>query len=83
MPKGFYRVTSGEILPDDLCLSVMTGEWLRFDDPRWTSPATMAEDALMVVRKALHAAAAGQSARSYSISRYEEPPVEDIEPTGH
>lgn len=75
LPVGHYRVDSGPILPDDLCLSVMTGEWLRFDDERWMSPATMAEDAFMVARKARHSVAAGQSSRAYMVQR--ETPVDE------
>lgn len=50
LPVDTVRVCEGEILPTDLCLSVMKGEWLRADDPRWLHPATVAEDAFMVAR---------------------------------
>lgn len=75
-PEGYYRVTSGPILPDDLCLSVMTREWLRHDDPGWTSPATDAEDAYMVARKARHEPAADQEVKGYTIKREPAAPTE-------
>ena len=50
LPSGTVRVKDGPILPTDLCLST-TGDWIRFDSPLWISPATQAEDAIMVARR--------------------------------
>lgn len=50
IPDGHVRVKEGKIQPDDLCLSVYQGVWVRADSPLWLSPATQAEDAFMVAR---------------------------------
>jgi hypothetical protein len=74
IPEGYYRVREGKLQPDDLVLSVMERTFRRADDPTWLFPAIDAENVTCAVRKARHVAAAGQSSRSYQISRTEEKP---------
>lgn len=83
IPEGHYRVGSGPILPDDLCLSVMTGEWIRFDDPNWLNPAKNAEDAFMVARKARFEPAPGQQTHKYTLTRSADAEKPPEIPTAH
>lgn len=82
-PDGYYRITCGELAPDDLVWSVMEKIWRRADDPTWMHPATDAENVTCAMRKARHAAASGQSTRTYQIPRTQEKPpaVSDERPT--
>lgn len=53
-PRGYYRVTEGEIRADDLVWSVMEKKWRRNDDPEWNDATPHDVDGLAcVMRKAV------------------------------
>lgn len=50
-PWGYFRVRHGRVMPDDLCWSVWTQEFLRFDDPTWQSKAEWVADTVYTIRQ--------------------------------
>jgi hypothetical protein len=72
IPRGYGRVESGEILPDDLVWSWTSKEWLRSDDTTWLQMHLLAEDCVCVIRRPKAPVGYG-SARTFTIKKTPEP----------
>jgi hypothetical protein len=68
IPRGYYRISEGEYLPDDLIWDWCHKEFLRADDARWGPHKVDVADCVCVVRKAKSGLAASVG-RSYSVKR--------------